>query len=90
VWIPRFVLFGALNLVGTYAPLVAPALMGGSPLFVLLYVLAFRRIPPDLFEAARMEGIGPVGIQIALLRRWGGRQTERLEPRPAGPQVPST
>ena len=68
VWIPRFVLFGALNLVGTYVPLVAPALMGGSPLFVLLYVLAFRRIPPDLFEAARMEGIGPVGIwwHIAL------------------------
>lgn len=68
VWIPRFVLFGALNLVGTYAPLVAPALMGGSPLFVLLYVVAFRRIPAELFEAARMEGIGPVGIwwNIAL------------------------
>jgi multiple sugar transport system permease protein len=62
VWIPRFVLFGALNLVGTYAPLVAPALMGGSPLFVLLYVVAFRRIPAELFEAARMEGIGPVRI----------------------------
>jgi multiple sugar transport system permease protein len=68
VWIPRFVLFGALNLVGTYAPLVAPALMGGSPLFVLLYIVAFRRIPPELFEAARMEGIGPVGLwwKIAL------------------------
>ena len=62
VWIPRFVLFGALNLVGTYAPLIAPALMGGSPLFVLLYVMAFRRIPPELFEAARMEGIGPLRI----------------------------
>lgn len=62
VWIPRFVLFDALDLVGTYAPLIAPALMGGSPLFVLLYVVALRRIPPELFEAARMEGVGPLRI----------------------------
>jgi multiple sugar transport system permease protein len=62
VWIPRFVLFAALGLVGTFAPLIAPALMGGSPLFVLLYVMAYRRIPADLFDAARMEGVGPVRI----------------------------
>lgn len=68
VWIPRFVMFDALELVGTYAPLVAPALMGGSPLFVLLYIVALRRIPPELFEAARMEGVGPLGIwwRVAL------------------------
>lgn len=62
VWIPRFVLFDALDLVGTYAPLIAPALMGGKPLFVLLYFVAFRRIPPELFEAARMEGVRPLRI----------------------------
>ena len=62
VWIPRFVLFDALELIGTYVPLIAPALMGGSPLFVLLYFVALRRIPPELFEAARMEGVGPLRI----------------------------
>lgn len=62
VWIPRFVMFDALNLVGTYVPLIAPALMGGSPLFVLLYFVALRRIPPELFEAARMEGVGTLRI----------------------------
>lgn len=62
VWIPRFVLFDALDLIGTYAPLVAPALMGGSPLFVLLYAVAMRRIPPELFEAARMEGASALRI----------------------------
>jgi multiple sugar transport system permease protein len=62
VWIPRFVLFESLNLVGTYAPLVAPAIMGGSPLFVLLYFVALRRIPFELFEAARMEGVGPMRV----------------------------
>ncbi len=63
VWIPRFALFDALDLVGTHVPLIAPALMGGNPLFVLLYAVAMRRIPPELFEAARMEGAG-------LLRVW--------------------
>jgi multiple sugar transport system permease protein len=63
VWIPRFALFDALNLVGTHVPLIAPALMGGNPLFVLLYAVAMRRIPPELFEAARMEGAG-------ILRVW--------------------
>lgn len=68
VWIPRFVMFNALELVGTYVPLVAPALMGGSPLFVLLYAVALRRIPAELFEAARMEGVGPLRIwwRVAL------------------------
>lgn len=63
VWIPRFLLFDALGLIGTYVPLIAPALMGGSPLFVLLYHVAMRRIPMDVFDAARMEGAG-------LLRVW--------------------
>jgi multiple sugar transport system permease protein len=58
IWIPRFGLFNALGLVGTHVPLVAPALMGGSPLFVLLYFVAMRRIPIELVEAARLEGAG--------------------------------
>jgi multiple sugar transport system permease protein len=58
VWIPRFVLFNSLGLVGSSLPLLAPALMGGSPLFVLLYLVAMRRIPPELLDAARMEGAG--------------------------------
>jgi multiple sugar transport system permease protein len=63
IWIPRFGFFNALGLVGTYVPLVAPALMGGNPLFVLLYFVAMRRIPLEMVEAARLEGAG-------LLRIW--------------------
>lgn len=62
IWIPRFVLFNALGLVGTYVPLLAPALMGGSPLFVLLYFVAMRRIPVEMIEAARLEGAGLLHI----------------------------
>jgi multiple sugar transport system permease protein len=68
IWIPRFVLFSNLGLVGTYVPLIAPALTGGSPLFVLLYFAAMRRVPADLVDSARLEGLGAVAIwwRIAL------------------------
>jgi multiple sugar transport system permease protein len=62
VWIPRFVMFDKLGLVGTYVPLIAPALMGGSPLFVLFYAVAFHRIPHEVFEAAIMEGCGALRL----------------------------
>lgn len=58
VWFGRFTMFNAANLTDTYVPLIATAFIGGSPLFVLLYLLAFRRIPPELIDAARLEGVG--------------------------------
>lgn len=56
LWLARFAVFKELGLLDSYAPLIAPALLGGSPLFVLLYLLAFRRIPRDVLDAARVEG----------------------------------
>lgn len=61
-WIPRFALFQGLGLIGGYAPLIAPALAGGSPLFVLLYYLSFRRVPAELVESARLEGLRETAI----------------------------
>jgi len=58
LWLPRFVLFNQLRITDSYLPLLAPALMGTSPLFVLLYYWACRRIPPELFEQARLDGAG--------------------------------
>ena len=67
-WIPRFMLFQQLGLIGSYAPLIAPALAGGSPLLVLLYFAAMRRIPPELVESARLEGLdhGAIWWRVAL------------------------
>jgi multiple sugar transport system permease protein len=59
VWLARFAMFRVANLTDTYVPLIAPALIGGSPLFVLLYLLAYRRLPADVLDAARLEGAGP-------------------------------
>jgi multiple sugar transport system permease protein len=57
--VPRFTLFRWLGLTDSWAPLVAPALMGLSPFYVLLFYWSFRRLPPELFEAARLEGTSP-------------------------------
>ncbi len=60
--VPRFVLFRWLELTDTWVPLVAPALLGLSPFYVLLYYWSFRRLPPELFEAARLEGMQPFSM----------------------------
>ncbi len=63
VWLPRFLLFTALGAIDTYIPLIAPAIMGTSPFFVLLFYWTFRRFPSGLFEAARLDG-------ASLLQTW--------------------
>lgn len=62
MWIPRFAIFETAGLVGTYVPLIAPALLGGSPFFVLLFAFAFRRVPAEIYDAARLEGAGPLHV----------------------------
>lgn len=58
--VPRFVLFRTLGLTDTYVPLVAPALIGMSPFYVLVFYWSFRRIPAELYEACRLEGMSPL------------------------------
>jgi multiple sugar transport system permease protein len=64
LWLTRFVLFRWLGLINTFTALLAPACMGSSPLFVLLFYWTFGRMPAELFESARMDGAG-------LLSIWG-------------------
>jgi multiple sugar transport system permease protein len=68
LWLARTALFHWLGLVDTYAALLAPAVMGTSPLFVLLFFWAFQRQPAELYESARLEGAGAFSIwwRVAL------------------------
>ena len=52
----------------TYVPLIAPALVGTSPLLVLLCYWSARGIPRDLIDAARLAGLGPLRVwwQVVL------------------------
>jgi multiple sugar transport system permease protein len=58
--VTRFAIFKQLGVLDTFVPLIAPAIMGTSPFYVLLYYWSFKRIPGELFEAARLEGSGPL------------------------------
>lgn len=60
LWVARFVLYQQLRILDTPLPLMAPALAATTPFTVLLAYLSFRRIPPVLFEAARLEGASAI------------------------------
>lgn len=62
LWLTRFVLFTQLRLIDTPWALLAPVWMGSSPFFVLIFYWSFRRMPAALFESARLEGMGTLGI----------------------------
>lgn len=56
LWLTRFLLFARIGITNSQFALIAPAIMGTSPLFVLLFYWAFRRIGMDVFESALMDG----------------------------------
>ncbi len=62
LWLPRFMLFSALGLIDTLWALMLPALMGSSPFFVLLFYWTFRRLPNELYEAARLDGAATLQV----------------------------
>ena len=62
VWTPRFVLVSELGLTDSLIGLMLPALMGTTPFAVLLFFWSFRRIEPELIDAARLEGLGPLTV----------------------------
>ncbi len=68
LWLTRFLLFAWLGLSNNRLALIAPALMGSSPLFILLFYWTFRRIDRAVVESAELDGahIFQVWWRIAL------------------------
>lgn len=68
LWLPRFFLFRLLGWHGSLWALIAPAWMGTTPFYVLVYYRAFRRLSPALFDAARIDGAGVLQLwrRVAL------------------------
>lgn len=59
--IPRFVLFKELGWVDTFMPLIVPNFFGGA-YFIFLLRQFFLTIPPELSDAATIDGCGYFGI----------------------------
>ncbi len=68
LWLTRYLVFRQLGILDSLGALVAPALMGSSPLFVLLFYWAFRRLPGELYEHARLDGASALTVwrRVAL------------------------
>lgn len=81
LWSTRFFVYKALGWTDSLLALIAPAWMGTSPFYVLMFYRAFRRIPAALYDAARLDGAGvlqtwrlvalplarPTAVGVALL-----------------------
>jgi multiple sugar transport system permease protein len=69
----RFTIFRLTSLTDTYWPLVAPALIGISPVLVLIYAWGYRRVPRELYETSRIEGLTELQtwwrVGVPLVRR---------------------
>lgn len=62
LWIPRFVLVKWLGLLDTLWALMLPALMATTPFYVLIFALAYSRIPREVLEAAQLDGWSPFQV----------------------------
>jgi len=66
LWVTRYLLFARLGLIDSIWALVAPAFMGSTPFFVLLFYWTFQRVPLELFESARLDGAGAFGVWASI------------------------
>ncbi len=68
VWASRFEVFRLAGVTDSYLPLVAPALAGTTPFYVLVYAWSFGRVRDGQLEAARLEGASPqrVWARVAM------------------------
>lgn len=56
-FIPTFILFKNLGMMGTYAPLIVPAFFGNA-FFIFMMRQFFQGLPVELVDAARVDGAG--------------------------------
>ncbi len=65
--IPQYQMWNKFHLLGTIAPLVVPAWLGGSAYFTFMLRQFFNTIPKELDEAARVDGANYFRIFISII-----------------------
>jgi multiple sugar transport system permease protein len=66
LWLPRFFLYKTLGLIDSPMALIAPALIGTNPFFILMYYRAFRCIPRQIYEVAQIDGAGILQLWLFI------------------------
>jgi multiple sugar transport system permease protein len=64
--VPLFIIFSKLGLVNNFAPLILPTFFGNA-FYIFLLRQAFKQIPPDLEDAAKMDGAGVSQVLLNVI-----------------------
>jgi multiple sugar transport system permease protein len=65
-FIPTFILFKSVGLLGSYAPLIAPSFFG-SGFFIFMMRQFFQGLPAELADAARVDGANEFRIFYQIM-----------------------
>nr|WP_284299698.1 carbohydrate ABC transporter permease [Homoserinibacter gongjuensis] len=65
--VPQYIMFNQLGWVNTFVPLVLPKFLATDAFFIFLMVQFIRSIPRELDEAARVDGLGHIGIFFRII-----------------------
>lgn len=65
--IPLFLEVKNFHVYGTWWSLILPYVAGAQPLLVYLFRVFFEGIPTELFESARLEGCGEIGVLTRIV-----------------------
>jgi multiple sugar transport system permease protein len=66
IFIPTYVMFKELHLLGGYFPLIGPAFFG-NPFFIFMMRQFFRTLPKELEDAARVDGAGEFRVFYQIM-----------------------
>lgn len=64
--VPLYIMFSKLGWVNSFLPLILPAFFGNS-FYIFLLRQAFMQIPPDLEDAARMDGANTLQVLANII-----------------------
>ena len=64
--VPLFIIFKKLNWVGSYNPMVIPALFGNA-FYIFMLRQFFMTLPEELSDAARVDGASELGILLRII-----------------------
>lgn len=64
--VPQYIILKKLNLIDTYASIIAPWFFGGA-FFIFLMIQFFRGIPREMDEAAEIDGCNKIQTLIYIL-----------------------
>ena len=64
--VPLYILFSKLGWVNSFLPLILPAFFGNA-FYIFLLRQSFKQIPPDLEDAARMDGANTLQVLANII-----------------------